>query len=157
VAAARRLREVSDEILLGVERELPGWVRAQVERIASAWGRLGAAEHGRLSTGADDIARVTTARVVDELRELLAADAAAQRSTPLQVVRSAYREPTDLLRSFGIPPVLRDPFDERAWPDDDYGLVPHTLGGLGDPELGPLLLAWGLAKAAVLRGGTEPG
>jgi hypothetical protein len=157
VTAERRLREVSDEIALGVERELPGWVRAQVERIARAWGRLSDAEHARLSAVVDPVARVTTARVVGDLRELLAADAVSQRSTPLQVVRSAYREPTDLLRSFGIPPVTRDAFDERAWPDDDYGLVPHTLGDLGDPDLGPLLLAWGLAKTAVLRGGAEPG
>jgi hypothetical protein len=147
---------VSDEIVLGVERELPGWVRAQIERIADAWGRLGDAERARLTTGTDDVARVTTARVLGDLRELLAADAGAQRSTPLQVVRSAYREPTALLRSFGIPPVVRDEFDERAWPDDDYGLAPQGLGDLGDPDLGPLLLAWGMAKTAVLRGGRAP-
>jgi hypothetical protein len=147
---------VSDEIVLGVERELPVWVRAQIERIADAWGRLGDAERARLATEADDVARVTTARVLGDLRELLAAAAEAQRSTPLQVVRSAYREPTALLRSFGIAPVVRDEFDERAWPDDDYGLVPRGLGDLGDPELGPLLLAWGMAKTAVIRGGPAP-
>ena len=42
-------------------------------------------------------------------------------------------------------------FDERAWPDDRYGLVPHDLGDLGDPDLAPLHFAWGMAKAAVLR------
>lgn len=142
--------------MLGVERELPGWVRAQVGHIAHAWGRLGDGERARLTLETDDVARAAATRVVGDLRALLAADAAAQRSTPLQVVRSAYREPTALLRSYGIPPVERDPFEERAWPDDDYGLVPHTLGDLGDPELGPLLLAWGLAKTAVIRGGTAP-
>jgi len=32
-----------------------------------------------------------------------------------------------------------------------YGLVPRTLGDLGDPELAPLHLAWGMAKATVIR------
>ena len=35
--------------------------------------------------------------------------------------------------------------------DDIYGLVPRTLGDLGDPELAPLHLAWGMAKATVIR------
>jgi hypothetical protein len=50
-----------------------------------------------------------------------------------------------------VPPVVRDEFDVRAWPDDRYSLVPRTLADLGDPDLGPLHLAWGLAKAAALR------
>jgi len=29
--------------------------------------------------------------------------------------------------------------------------VPHTLGDLGDPDLAPMLLAWGMAKSAVVR------
>ena len=56
-----------------------------------------------------------------------------------------------MLEAAAIPPVERDEFDERAWPDDRYGLVPRTLGDLGDPDLAPLMLAWGMAKAAVLR------
>jgi hypothetical protein len=47
--------------------------------------------------------------------------------------------------------VQRDPFDERMLPEDRYDLAPRTLGDLGDPELAPLHLAWGLAKAEVLR------
>jgi hypothetical protein len=143
---------VSDAIVAGVERELPGWVRANVARIADAWGRLGAEKRTRLDAAADDVAHVATSRVVAELRALLDADALEQRATPLQVVRSAYEEPTALLASFGIPRIERDEFAERTWPDDRYGLVPHSLADLGDPDLGPLLLAWGMAKTAVLRG-----
>ena len=51
----------------------------------------------------------------------------------------------------GPRPRTETEFDERSWPDDGYGLVPHTLGDLGDPELGPLHLAWGMAKTGVLR------
>ena len=147
---------MSDSIVAGVERELPGWVRAQVARIADAWGRLTPDERARLDAATDTVASTTTERVAAELHALLAADAVDQRATPLQVVRTAYREPTELLASFAIPPVERDAFDERAWPDDRYAMVPHTLGDLGDPELAPLLLVWGMAKTAVLRGQAGP-
>ena len=80
-----------------------------------------------------------------------AADPTQQRATPLELVRGAVREPTAVLRAAGVPPVVRDDFEERAWPDDRYGLTPRAAGDLGDPELGPMLLAWGLAKSAVVR------
>ncbi len=89
--------------------------------------------------------------MVASLRALLAADPAEQRATPLEIVRTIYREPTEVLVAAGVPAVVRDPFDERAWPEDRYGLVLRTLGDLGDPDLAPLHLAWGVAKATVLR------
>jgi hypothetical protein len=90
-------------------------------------------------------------RVGSALWAEMALDPARQRATPLQIVRSAYEEPTAVLAAAGIPPVERDDFHERRWPDDRYGLVPEHLSDLGDEDLGPLLLAWGMAKAAVLR------
>jgi hypothetical protein len=89
--------------------------------------------------------------VAGALRALLASDADEQAATPLEVVRTAYREPTGVLAAAGVPAVVRDEFDERAWPDDRYGLVPRSLGDLGDDALSPLHLAWGMAKAAVVR------
>jgi hypothetical protein len=150
-AAERRVAETSDAILAGVERELPGWVERQVARILDAWARLEPEARAQAGRAARDAAVAATARVGAQLRELFATDAAAQRATPLQIVRTAYREPTEVLAQAGVPPVERDAFDERVWPDDRYGLVPRTLGDLGDPDLGPLLLAWGMAKARVLR------
>jgi hypothetical protein len=149
--AARRLVEAGDAIVAGVARELPGWTQRSVARIADAWGRLDAEQRAALDRAARNAGVVATARVTGELRALFAADAGAQRATPLEIVRTAYREPTAALAGAGIPPVEREAFDERAWPDDRYGLVPRTLGDLGDPDLAPLLLAWGLAKSAVLR------
>jgi hypothetical protein len=149
--AGRRLAEASDAIVLGVQRELPGWVQRQVAFILDAWGRLDAAARAEADRAARDAGQDATARVVARLRKLFAADPAAQAATPLEIVRSAYREPTAVLEAAAIPPVERDGFDERAWHDDRYGLVPRTLGDLGDPELAPLMLAWGMAKAAVLR------
>jgi hypothetical protein len=145
------LQEASAVILAGVERELPGWVERSVDRILDAWGRSGPDERARAERDAVGAGVASAARVVGELRELFALDPAEQRSTPLEIVRRAYREPTAVLAAAGIPPVERDEFAERAWPDDTYGLVVHGLGDLGDEELAPLQMAWGLAKAKVLR------
>jgi hypothetical protein len=127
------------------------WVVASVTRIVDAWGRLDPPTYSRALAAAEAAAGPATARVVAELRALFALDAAAQRTTPLQIVRGLAAAPTAVLRAAGVPGVERDAFDERAFPDDDYDLVPRTLGDLGDPDLAPMLLAWGLAKAAVLR------
>jgi hypothetical protein len=91
------------------------------------------------------------ARISESLGALLATDPAEQRATPLEIVRTAYREPTEILIGAGVPPVQRDPFDERTLPEDRYDLAPRTLGDLGDAELAPLHMAWGVAKAMVLR------
>ena len=89
-------------------------------------------------------------RVAAELRDLLALDPAEQRATPLEIIRSAVAEPTAVLAAAGMPDVVRDPFEEQAWPDDRFGLVPRTLRDL-DADLAAVHFAWGIAKAALLR------
>lgn len=159
-AAQQLLQEASDLIVAGVDRELPGWVERSTARILDAWaeaggadgpGRLDAATRAQADRDAAVAGEAARARVVAELRALLAVDAAEQRATPLQIVRTAHREPTALLESLGVPHVVRDEFDERSFPDDVYGLAPHTLGDLGDPDLGPMHLAWGMAKTRLLK------
>jgi hypothetical protein len=145
------LHEASDAILVGVERELSGWVERSVTRILDAWGRTPPDARERAERDAVEAGATATRRVVAELRALFARDPAEQRSTPLELVRHAYREPTAVLARAGIPPVERDDFAERAWPDDAYGLVVHGLGDLGDEDLAPMQMVWGLAKAKVLR------
>jgi len=152
VDAPARLEQAGAAIVAGVERCLPDWVERQVERILDAWGRLDPDARARARDDARAAGVAAGARVGRDLRTLLATPVAEQRATPLEVVRSAYREPTAVLAALEVPPVVRDQFDERAWPDDRYGLVPRTLGDLGDEDLAPLHLAWGLAKAAALRG-----
>jgi hypothetical protein len=158
--ASERLATAATAIVTGVEEALPGWVVREIDRIVDAWGRLDAAAVARTRAAAGPAGRAAAERVGAALRELFALDAAEQTSTPLQIVRTAYREPTAVLAAEAIPEVERDDFHERAWPDDRYGLVPESLADLGDEDLGPLLLAWGLAKAAVLRArvaGAGPG
>jgi hypothetical protein len=150
------LREASDAIVAGVAQELPGWVERSVTHILDAWGRTPPDVRDRAEREAVTAGQTATARVTAELRALFALDPQDQRSTPLELVRAAYREPTAVLAAAGVPPVERDDFAERAWPDDTYGLVVHGLGDLGDVELAPYQLAWGVAKAKVLRARRAP-
>ena len=151
-AVLERFRAAGDAIVAGVARELPGWAIRSVDRIVEAWARLDDAQARATHKAAAAVGVAVTDRVVGELRSLFALDPSEQGTTPLVVVRSAYREPTALLTDLGIPGVVRDPFDERMAPDDIYDLSPQALGDLGDPEMGPLLLAWGMTKARLLRG-----
>jgi hypothetical protein len=145
------LRTTGQSIAAGVARELPGWVAAQVERILDAWGKADDDARAGARRAARDAGPVAAARVGRALEDLFGVDPAEQRSTPLAIVRTAYREPTEILTAVGVPDVVRDPFDERTLPEDRYDLAPRTLGDLGDPDLAPLHLAWGVAKARVLR------
>ena len=130
---------------------MPRWVQAKVAWLLDAWGRLDAGAYARAEAQASEAGETAARRIATALRDLFATDPELQSITPLEIVRSVYREPTEVLAAAGVPPVARDEFDERSWPQDVYGLVPRTLGDLGDPDLGPLHLAWGMAKATVIR------
>jgi hypothetical protein len=144
------LQQAGDAIAAGVDAALPSYLEAGAGRVLDAWARLDSETRRAADAELHAAAGTAAARVVHELRALFAADAAEQRSTPLQIVRSAVREPTAVLAAHGIPPVMRDEFAERSWPHDVYGLAPNTLDDLGVDGLGPLHLAWGMAKARVL-------
>jgi hypothetical protein len=145
------LGSIGEAIVSGVRASLPAWVERQAARLLDAWGRLDAADRARVDAEVGAAGRAATDRVRVELAALFAVDPVEQRTTPLEIVRTAYREPTVVLRGAGMPEVVRDAFDERAWPDDAYGLVPRTFADLDADTLAPLHLAWGLAKAKVLR------
>jgi hypothetical protein len=150
------LHETGDAMLAGVAREAPAWVVAAVRRLLDAWGRADTEARARALDAAAVAGPVAADRVGARLAALLALDPSEQAATPLEVVRTLYEEPTAILLTAGVPAVVRDPFDERAWPDDRYDLVPRTFADLGDPDLGPLHLAWGMAKATVLRARAHP-
>ncbi|MDE3206710.1 MAG: hypothetical protein KGQ66_21080 [Acidobacteriota bacterium] len=142
-----QLRVYARELADGIVAALPGWVIASVERIVSAYT-------GRVPDAVGEEARVAAAAAAAEvgpsLRELLESDPDDQRTTPLALVRAAVRYPTGVLLRAGVPPVERDAFDERAFPDDRYGLTPASLADL-DPGLADVSLRWGAAKAFVHR------
>jgi hypothetical protein len=128
-----------------VEDALPRWVTRSVERILVAWA-------GEADPAVMAEATAAGVRAVDEvmprLRSLLETDVDQQRTNPLSILRDAVRYPTEVLRAAGVPAVVRDEFDERAFPDDDYGLTPATFADV-DPALHEPGLTWGAAKAHV--------
>jgi hypothetical protein len=156
---AALMEQASTAIVAGVERLAADWVVAAVTRILDAWGRLDAFERAVALDHARVAGTEGRARTVAELRELFATDAASQRTTPLAIVRTLRREATRVLAAAGVPPVERDPFDTRAFPDDVYALVPQSLADLGDDDLAPMLMVWGIGKSKALRArttGSEP-
>lgn len=155
-ALRARLEKAGQEITVGVARVLPAWVVGEVDRILDAWARVEPAERAAIRIRAAAIGDEAAIEVRAELDELFAAPPETLRVTPLQVIRRAVRYPTAVLGELGVPPVVRDEFDERTHPDDVYDLAPRRIGDLGDPELGPLLAAWGLTRARLARHRRDP-
>lgn len=147
-----QLTATGAEIVERVAAALPAWVTRSVDGIVEAWARLSPAQEVELAATLPAMGADVRDRVVSELVRLFECDPSEQTSTPVEILRSAGREPTELLQSFGISGVVRDPFDERHFPNDTYDLAPKAPGDIGDPDLGPVFLAWGLTKAKVLRG-----
>ena len=141
---ARRLTE-------GVDRLGRAWVVGAVTGLVDAWGQLDPATRASTLEAASVAGARASERVQGELGRLFVLDPAEQRATPLEILRSLRREAADVLRTAGVPEVVRDPFESKAFPDDVYGIVLHSPAELGDDDLGGALLAWGMGKAKVLR------
>jgi len=127
----------------GIEVALPRWVIGCVERIMGAWAGPVPPEVAQAAEAAGEAARSETGAAI---RALLEVDIDEQRSTPLTLLRAAVRYPTAVLRAAGVPPVQRDRFAERAFPDDDYDLTPASLADVS-PALADPGISWGAAKA----------
>lgn len=146
--------DVSERLAAAVEGVLPGWVERSVRRRLHDWTGRADPVAMREAVAAGNRA---SEEVGAELRGLLAADVDEQWTNPLAILRGAVRFPTEVLRRANVPPIVRDDFDERHFPDDDYGLAPLSFADL-DPSLGDLGLAWGAAKAQthLARHGRRP-
>ncbi len=139
---AQRARVLAD----GVRAALPGWVvRCVAERIEDWTGEPPSAEISEAAQVAGEKARV---EVGDAVAQALQIDIDQQRVPPLSLLRSAVRYPTKVLRAAGMPPVVRDEFDERNFPEDLYDLTPASFADLS-PDLHEPALMWGAAKAHV--------
>jgi hypothetical protein len=152
VARGEALLTASGEaIIAGVEANGATYVMRRANEVLDAWGRHDAAARADANEQLRDAAGRAVTRVVDELRATLRSDPARQRRTPLEIVRTLRREPSDVLAALGVPPVVRDTFEERSLPDDPYALAPRSFADLGDADLAAMQLTWGVGKATVLR------
>ena len=144
VDADANLVEHGNALVDAVDRALPEWVvRCVTGRVHDFFGADASPDVVQRARDAGERARV---EVGAALRALLAQDVDDQRVNPLAIVRGAVRYPTEVLRSAGVPPVVRDEFDERAFPDDVYALTPASFAEV-DPALHEPGLLWGAAKA----------
>ena len=122
---------------------LPGWV----ERCVAS--RLPAPDPDAMEA-AREAGRRAADEVGAEVRALLAEDIDDQRTTPLFLLRSAVRYPTEVLQAAGVPPVDRDPIQARLLPGDPYDLSPARFADV-DPALAEPGMVWGAAKALAHR------
>lgn len=148
--AGEQMAQAAREMVAGVRRVLPGWARREAARLLSAWGAVSAEELAATVEAAGAAGEEAAGRVAGELERLFEQPPAAQRATPLQIVRSAVREPTAVLAAAGVPDVVREDFAEEVWPEDRYDLVPRSFRDL-DEDLAAVHFAWGMAKARLLR------
>ena len=138
-----RLAEYARALADGIEAAVPGWVVACVERVVVAWCGSFSDE---LAAASQVVGERAAADVGGEVRRLLVTDIDEQWTTPLDLVRSAVRYPTAVLAELGVPPVERDEFSIRRFPQDVYGLAPASLAEI-DSGLADEGILWGAAKA----------
>lgn len=143
--AESTLQSYADALAAGIEASLGEWTVRCVEERMTAWAGAVAPEVREAARSAGEAAR---REVGERVAEVLRSDIDDQRVPPLSVLRSAVVYPTQVLADAGVPPIVRDEFDERAFPDDVYGLSPATFADI-DPNLHEPGLAWGAAKAFV--------
>jgi hypothetical protein len=148
------LSRLGSELCDAVIEAVPGWIERAVTGRFADWMRSGGdpdPDTKRDITGLAQIAgRQAAAEVSAPLRAMLGCDIDDQRTTPLALVRPLVAFATGVLRRAGVPPVVRDEFQIRRFPDDVYGLTPASLAVLDD-RVGDLAIAWGAAKAMAHR------
>jgi hypothetical protein len=142
---AQKLAEIAGSLADAIDAAIPGWVERCVDQRLTAWAGSADPEVLERARAAGVRAR---AEVGASVRQLLAEDVDEQRTNPLTLLRHAVRYPTEVLRGAGVPPVRRDEFAERSFPDDIYDLSPTSFADV-DPSLHEPGLMWGAAKAHV--------
>lgn len=136
------VQEAAELLADGAIAALGGWVERCVAETCERAGvdAAGLSEHARAA------GEQCVAETGPPLRDLLATDVDEQQTTPLSVLRGAVRYPTQVLADGGVPEPERDNFERSRFGDDPYGLTPASFADI-DPELGPIGIAWGAAKA----------
>jgi len=140
-----RYRELAVELADAIVQAIPGWIeRVGRERLVGAGIDPSPDATESLRSAGRSIASALDARI----REVLTADVDAGAGSPLAVLRAGTGPATDELRRLGVPPVDRDDFAVRNFPDDVYDLAPASFADV-DESLHEPGLVWGAARAHV--------
>lgn len=141
-----RFAQISSALAGAIEAAVPRWIERLVAQRVAQWrdGAVPAPVRDRASRAG----RAAVDELMPRLRGLLETDVDAQRTNPLALLRTATHHAHGVLADLGMPPVARDDFAERSFPDDDYDLVPATWSDV-DPALHEIGITWGAAKAFV--------
>lgn len=141
---AELLAACGDALVEVARVAVPNWVTRTLEAHLSSAGvdTSGGAWNERIEAASE----ATGTEVLTRLRALLARDLDDQRMTPLQILREATGHASQVLREAGVAPSVRDEWERRAFPDDDYRLAPASLIDVDEALHEPGLL-WGAAKA----------
>jgi hypothetical protein len=139
-------RQPPEELELAIGRVLEDWLVRCV--VTTAESRTGACPP-ELVDAARRMAASAAPAVQERVARLLRTDVDEQRDNPLAVLRAAVAHPTGVLRDAGVEPARRDEFDQRAFPDDVYGLRPSTWADV-DESLQEVGIMWGAWKAAIV-------
>lgn len=141
----QRLAAYAEDLAARIDQALPAWVERSILGVVEAWKGDVPADVRASARKAGEAARQ---EVVPDVRRVLTADVDAGAGNPLAVLRGAVTYPTAVLRSLGVPPVVRDDFAVEQFPDDVYDLAPASFADV-DPSLHEPGLVWGAAKAHV--------
>lgn len=138
--------ERADRLADAVAASYATWLESRVVAVCRSAGRpLSPEVRSRLSGEV----RATADEVLADLSRVLATDVDDQRENPLHVLRRGSRRIAAFLAAESVPAPVRDEFEERAMPDDVYGIGPLAWRDLGERvhEAG---IEWGAWKAAVV-------
>lgn len=133
---------------------VPAWVETAIASRASGLDDPSASEAALRRAPEAGSAAAAAAR--EQLAALAATGLDDQHTTPLGIVRGLVRFVNEVLAEAGVPRPPRDPFEQRANPDDVYAVAVATWADLGE-DVHELGMAWGAAKAYLHRAMHEGG
>lgn len=144
---AARYRAAAAALVDTAETVVPAWIERLVTDRLQAWRGIVSDDERASAVAAGEAARD---EVVPKLRSLIETDVDAQATNPLSLLRRATAHAHIVLADAGVPPIVRDEFAERTFPDDEYGLVPATWDDI-DPALTEPGIGWSAAKAFLFK------
>ena len=142
-----QLATIATELGEAIYAAIPDWVSNCVTSRYLAWD-YAATLSDELTQFVTEAGQAAQADAGAQVKAVLALDIDEQQVPPLSLLRQAVRYPTAVLQQAGVPPVVRDEFAERNFPQDIYNLSPANFADIS-PALHELGMAWGAAKAFV--------